>query len=48
MSVVTGIVGRNLRLFFRDRLNVFFFRTFKHETDFGGPAAAPEAERAAR
>lgn len=24
MSVVTGIVGRNLRLFFRDRLNVFF------------------------
>ncbi|GAA1933893.1 ABC transporter permease [Microbacterium aoyamense] len=24
MSVVLGIVGRNLRLFFRDRLNVFF------------------------
>lgn len=24
MSVVAGIVGRNLRLFFRDRLNVFF------------------------
>lgn len=24
MSVVGGIVGRNLRLFFRDRLNVFF------------------------
>ncbi|MBN8993890.1 MAG: glycosyltransferase [Rhizobiales bacterium] len=32
----------------KDRLNVFFFRTFKHETDFGGPASAPEAERAAR
>ena len=24
MSVVCAIVGRNLRLFFRDRLNVFF------------------------
>src|SRR3546814_19900128 len=24
MNVVTAIVGRNLRLFFRDRLNVFF------------------------
>lgn len=24
MSVVLGIIGRNLRLFFRDRLNVFF------------------------
>lgn len=24
MSIVVGIVGRNLRLFFRDRLNVFF------------------------